>query len=43
MKFNDYLKACRTRYDLTQERLVQELYAYDDAFAGLDVRTLSRW
>jgi transcriptional regulator with XRE-family HTH domain len=43
VKFNDYLKACRARYDLTQERLVRELYAYDDAFSGLDVRTLSRW
>lgn len=43
MKFNDYLKACRTRYNFTQERLVQELYAFDDVFSGLDVRTLSRW
>lgn len=43
MRFNDYLKTCRKGYDLTQERLVQELYAFDDAFGGLDVRTLSRW
>ena len=43
MHFNAYLKNCRTRYNLTQEQLVEELYGYDDAFKGLDTRTLSRW
>lgn len=43
MHFNIYLKTCRTRYKLTQEQLVEELYSFDDAFKGLDTRTLSRW
>lgn len=43
MQFNEYLKSCRDRHNLTQEQLVQELYNFDDAFAGLDVVTLSRW
>jgi transcriptional regulator with XRE-family HTH domain len=43
LKFNEYLKSCRKKYNLTQEELVQELYNFNDIFAGLDVRTLSRW
>ncbi len=43
MKFNEYLKSCRKNYNFTQEELVQELYNFSDAFAGLDARTLSRW
>ena len=43
MQFNEYLKLCRKKYKLTQEALVQELYNYDDAFDGLDTRTLIRW
>ena len=43
MQFNEYLKSCRKRYDLTQENLVQELYNFSDIFKGLDTRTLIRW
>ena len=43
MKFNEYLKSCRVKYNLTQESLVQELYNFDSSFEGLDIRTLSRW
>lgn len=43
MKFHEYLKSCRKKYELTQEALVQELYNFDAIFSGLDTRTLSRW
>lgn len=43
MKFGDYLKLCRKKYNLTQVFLVQELYHFDDIFSGLDIRTLARW
>lgn len=43
MQFNKYLKSCRKKYNLTQENLVQELYNFDDSFAGLDTRTIIRW
>ena len=43
MQFNEYLKTCRERYNLTQEQLVQELYNTDDGFSGLNPGTLSRW
>jgi len=43
LKFNEYLKLCRQKYNFTQEELVQELYNFDDIFEGLDVGTLSRW
>ncbi len=43
MKFNEYLKSCRQKYQLTQEELVQELYNYDEDFIGVDTRTISRW
>ncbi len=43
MLFNEYLKNCREKYDLTQEELVQELYSFSDVFEGLDTSTLSRW
>ena len=43
MKFNEYLKSCRKKYNLTQEELVQELYNFNNIFEGLDTRTLSRW
>lgn len=43
MNFNEYLKTCRKKHNLTQEDLVQELYNFSDSFVGLDIRTLSRW
>ena len=44
MYFNDYLKKCREKYDLTQEELVVELSHYDETlFSSLDNVTLSRW
>jgi len=43
MNFNDYIKTCRTTYKMTQEDLVNNLYAFDDLFNGLDIGTLSRW
>ncbi len=43
MKFNEYLKSCRQKYNLTQEELVQELYNFEVDFIGVDTRTLSRW
>jgi len=43
VKFNDYLLTCREENDITQEKLVQELYSFDDSFAGLDINTYSRW
>ena len=43
MHFNDYIKTCRTRYNITQEELVNDLYAFNDIFTGLDIGTLSRW
>lgn len=43
MQFNEYLRFCRKKYNFTQENFVQELYNFDDSFAGLDTRTLIRW
>ena len=43
MKFNEYIKSCRNKYELTQESLAQELYNFDESFAGVDTRTLRRW
>ena len=43
MKFNEYIKSCRKSNGFTQEELVQEFYGFNDIFAGLDARTLSRW
>jgi len=43
LQFNNYLKSCRERYELTQEQLVQKLYNTHDVFEGLDVNTYSRW
>jgi len=43
MKFGDYIKHCRERYNLTQETLVEHLFLYDEIFEKLDVSTLSRW
>ncbi len=43
MKFNEYLKSCRINYNLTQEKLVQELYSFDEDFMGVDSTTISRW
>ena len=43
MTFENYLKKCRERYNLTQEELVSRLYSFNDIFHGLDTRTLSRW
>lgn len=44
MYFNEYLKSCREQSNLTQEKLVHDLYSYDiDNFEGLDTSTLSKW
>ena len=43
LKFNEYLKSCREKYHLTQEKLVQEFYNFDEDFIGVDTTTLSRW
>jgi transcriptional regulator with XRE-family HTH domain len=43
MKFCQYIKHCRQKYNLTQEDLVEYLYNFDDIFQGLDAVTLSRW
>ena len=43
MKFGNYIKACRKRFHLTQDELVEHLYHYDDIFSKLDGVTLSRW
>ncbi len=43
MQFNQYLKSCRIKYELTQEELVQELYNFNEDFVGVDTRTVSRW
>ncbi len=43
MKFNEYLKSCRQKYNLTQEEMTQNLYAFDDVFKALDIGTFSRW
>jgi len=44
LHFNEYLKSCREKSTLTQEKLVHDLYSYDiDNFEGLDTSTLSKW
>ena len=43
MKFNEYLRNCRERSELTQDELVIDLYQYDDMFSGLDSSTISKW
>lgn len=44
MKFNEYLKLCRTNNILTQEELVHALYSFDiEHFKALDTNTLSKW
>ena len=44
MHFNEYLKSCREKNNLTQEQLAHDLYSYDiDSFEGLDTSTLSKW
>ncbi len=43
MKLCEYLRNCRKRLGWTQEELVDRLYAFDEAFEGLDAVTLSRW
>jgi len=43
MYFGEYLRLCREGYHLTQEALVQELYAFDDTFKSLECSALSRW
>ncbi len=44
MYFNDYLKKCREKHELTQEELVSELSYFDEElFSSLDNVTLSRW
>ncbi len=43
MKFNDYLKKCREKHQLTQEQLTVNLQHSYEIFLYLDVGTLSRW
>jgi len=43
MKFSSYLKLCRERFSITQEELVEKLYAEHELLSGLDIGTLSRW
>jgi len=44
MQFNEYLRACRENYNLTQEELVDALYSHDqENFSKLDSTTLSKW
>ncbi len=44
MQFNEYLKSCRNKLQLTQEQMVHELYSYDiDNFKGVSPSMLSRW
>ncbi len=43
MKFAKYIKLCRKQYNLTQEKLIEELYIFDKSFIGLESRTISRW
>ena len=44
MNFGEYLKLCREHCDLTQEKLVVDLYNYDiDNFEHLDNSMLSKW
>ena len=43
MLFGKYLKLCREKYHLTQEKLVEHCYSFHDDFNGLDIGTLSRW
>ncbi len=44
LHFGDYLKLCRENSDLTQEKLVEDLYNHDiDNFESLDNSMLSKW
>lgn len=44
MQFNEYLKLCREKNNLTQEQLVHALYSYDiEHFESLDTGTLGKW
>ena len=44
MHFNEYLKSCREKNNLTQEQLVHDLYSHNiDLFAALDTGTLGKW
>ncbi len=44
MYFNEYLKLCREKNNLTQEQLVSDLYSHDiTMFESLDTSTLSKW
>jgi len=44
MEFGQYLKKCRKEYGLTQDQLVEALYAMDpELFGSLDASALSKW
>ncbi len=44
MQFNEYIRSCRNKLQLTQEQMVDELYSYDiDYFEGMNPSMLSRW
>ncbi len=44
MQFNEYLKQCREKNQLTQEQLVSDLYSFDiDSFNGLETTAVSKW
>ncbi len=44
MHFGQFLKTCRKRFEITQKRLVEELYCYDsDRFEGVHTPTISKW
>jgi len=44
VQFNEYLKQCREKNQLTQEQLVSDLYSFDrDSFQGLETTAVSKW
>ncbi len=44
MYFSDYIRNCREKCQITQEKMVKDLYDFDFGnFAGLDTTTLSKW
>ena len=44
MQFNEYLKQCREENQITQEKLVSDLYIHNiEQFSGLDTKALGKW
>jgi len=42
--FSNYIRKCREKCQITQEKMVEDLYKFDlKIFAGLDTTTLSKW